>query len=161
MRVAQRSKYDSLSLIYMKLLKYTLLFFILSVVGGYAAAPTFGDLAVLVAKGYFGAYVKQDAPLEQCVVFLNSRGLKFSLFDLLDRNKAVTKEDFARVVGQSMLLFAGEAEVVNGCIKKPLEAETWVDYCLLNDIYLTPVLDGFVRRTAEGSLPEVTKFFGK
>lgn len=145
----------------MRLLKYILLFCILSVVGGYAAAPTYGDLAVLVAKGYFGAYVKQDASLEQCVAFLNGRGVKFSLFDLLDVNKTVTKEDFARAVGQSMLLFSGESERVNGYIKKPLEAETWVDYCLLNDIDLMPIWDGFVRRTAEGSLPEVRKFFGK
>ncbi len=145
----------------MKLLKYVLFFYVFSVAGCYAAAPIYGDLAVLVAKGYFGAYVKQDASLEQCVAFLNSRGVKFSLFDLLDVNKTVTKEDFSRAVGQSMLLFAGEAEQVNGHIKKPLEAETWVDYCLLNDINLVPIWEGFVRRTAEGSLPEVRKFFGK
>jgi hypothetical protein len=145
----------------MKLLKFVLFFCVLSVAGGYAAAPVYGDLAVLAAKGYFGAYVKQDASLEQCVVFLNSRGVRFSLFDLVDRSKTVTKEEFARVVGQSMLLFAGEAELVNGYIKKPSEAETWVDYCLLNDINLMPIWDGFVERTAEGSLPEVRKFFGK
>lgn len=144
----------------MKFLKCMLLFCILSAGGGYSATPTFGDLAVLVAKGYFGAYVKQDASLEQCVLFLNSRGVKFSLFDLLDRNKAVAKEDFARVVGQSKLLFLGEAELVNGSIKKPLGAETWVDYCLLNDIDLGPIWDGFVRKTADGPLPEVGKFFG-
>ena len=73
--------------------------------------------------------------------------------------KVVTKEDFARVVGQSILLLSGEAEVVNGRIKKPLEAETWVDCCLLNDINLPPIWDKFVQRTAAGSLPEVRKFF--
>jgi hypothetical protein len=138
-----------------------LIFCVLSVAGRCAAMPTYGDLAVLVTKGYFGAYVKQDASLEQCVVFLNGRGVRFSLFDLVDSSKVVTKEDFARVVGQSMLLFAGEAELVNGYIKKPSEAETWVDYCLLNDIHLGPIWDGLVKRTAEGSLPEVRKFFGK
>lgn len=140
---------------------HAVIFFALAAEMSHAVAPTYGDLAVLVAKGYFGNYVKQDAPLEQCVVFLNRRGIQFSLFDLIDPDKAVTKEDCARVVGQSMLLFSGEAEVVNGCIKKPLEAETWVDYCLLNDIDLLPVWNGLVQRTAEGSLPEVRKFFGR
>ncbi|NOU36884.1 MAG: hypothetical protein HOO88_08965 [Kiritimatiellaceae bacterium] len=124
-----------------------------------AVAPNFADMAVLLAKGYFGNYVKRDAPLERCAMFLNGKGVSFSLFDLVDPNKAVTREDLARAVGQSMLLFSGEAEVVNGRIKKPLEAETWVDYCLLNDIDLNPIWNGFVRCTAEGNLPEVRKFF--
>lgn len=129
--------------------------------GARAAAPAFGDLAVLLAKGYFGSYVTQDASLEQCVAFLNSKGVCFSLFDLMDTEKAVTKEDLARVVGQSMLLFSGEAEVVNGCIKKPLEAETWIDYCLMNDIDLMPVWNRLVQCTANGSVPEVGVFFGR
>lgn len=126
-----------------------------------AAAPTFSDLAVLLAKGYFGNYVKQDSSLGQCVAFLNDQGVCFSLFDLMDTGKLVTKEDCARVVGQSTLLFSGEAEVVNGCIKKPLEAETWVDYCLLNDVGLTEIWNGLIKSTAEGSLPEVRGFFGR
>lgn len=145
----------------MKLLQHTLLFLVLIFGGAHAAAPTHGDLAVLLAKGYFRSYVKQDASLEQCVAFLNSKGVCFSLFDVMDSGKAVTREDVARVVGQSMLLLSGEAETVNSCIKKPLGAETWVDYCLLNDIDLRPIWDRFVQCTAEGSLPEVRKFFGK
>ncbi len=105
--------------------------------------------------------MRPDASLEQCVAFLNSKGVCFSLFDLMDPDKTVLKEDVARVVGQSMLLFSGEAEVANGCIKKPLGAEKWVDYCLLNDIPLEPVWNGFVKSTADGSLPEVRKFFGR
>ncbi len=142
----------------MKHLK-NILFLSLIVGGAHAAEPTFGDLAVLLAKGYFGNEVSQDASMAQCVVFLNKRGICFSLFDLIDPDKTVKKEDFARVVGQSVLLFSGEAEVLNGCVKKPLEAETWVDYCLLNDIDLKPVWDRFVQRTADGSLPEVRMFF--
>lgn len=145
----------------MKLLRHIAFFLILVTQAVCAATPTFGDLAVLLAKGYFGGYVKQDASLEQCAAFLNSRGVSFSLFDLMDPSKGVTQEDLARVVGQSMLLFSGEAEVVNGCIKKPLEAETWVDYCLLNDIDLRPVWNRFVLCTAEDSLPEVRRFFGR
>jgi len=145
----------------MRRLKYTALCLILAAGGVRAASPTFGDLAVLLAKGYFGSYVKQDASLEQCVAFLNKQGVGFSLFDIIDPDKAVTKEDFARVVGQSILLLSGEAVVINGRIKKPLEAETWVDCCLLNDIDLPPIWDRFVRRTAAGSLPEVSKFYGK
>jgi len=132
----------------------------LIVTSAWAAEPTFGDLAVLLAKGYFGNYVRQDASLEQCVAFLNSKGVSFSLFDLLDRKKAVTEEDFARVVGQSELLFSGKAEVVNGRIKKPLYAETWVDYCQMNDVDYVPIWDRFVQSTAKGSRPEVVKFFG-
>lgn len=126
-----------------------------------ASEPTFGDLAVLLAKGNFGNYVKPDASLEQCVAFLNRQGVCFSLFDLMDPDKTVTKEDFARVVGQTALLFSGKAEVVNGCIKKPVEGESWVDYCLLNDINLPSIWDGFVQKTAEGSLPEVRAVFGR
>ena len=99
--------------------------------------------------------------MEQCAAFLNSKGVEFSLFDLMDPDKAVTKEDLSRVVGQSELLFSGEAEVVRGRIKKPLEVETWVDYCLLNDIDSPAIWDRFVQRTADGSLPEVIKFFQK
>ncbi|MCC7300148.1 MAG: hypothetical protein IT583_03615 [Verrucomicrobia bacterium] len=126
-----------------------------------AGEPSFGDLAVLLAKGYFGGYVKQDASLQQCVAFLNSKGVYFSPFDLLDSEKAVSREEFARVVGQSMLLFSGKAELVQGRIKKPVEAETWVDYCLLNDIDLLPIWGGFVQCTKGGSLPEVKAFLGK
>ena len=144
----------------MNLLKHIPVILILVICNAQASTPTFGDLAVLLAKGYFGSYVKQNASLEECAAFLNSRGISFSLFDLMDPSKAVKDEDFARVVGQSALLFSGEAEVVNGCIKKPLEAETWVDYCLLNDIDLRLIWNGFIQRTADGPTPEVAKFFG-
>jgi len=124
------------------------------------AQPTFADLSVLLAKGYFKNHVPADATLEQCAAFLNSQGVCFSLFDLMDSKAVVTKEDFARVVGQSTLLFLGEADVVNGSIKKPLRIETWVDYCLLNDVDLPLLWDGFLRRMEKGSLPEVHQFFG-
>lgn len=151
-------KFQSLT---MKFSKYIAAFCMLGVDGVLAVPPTSGDLAVLLAKGYFSGYVSQDASLEQCAAFLNSKGVCFSLFDLMDTEKAVTKEDFARAIGQTMMLFSGEAEVVSRCIKKPLEMETWVDCCLLNDIDLQPIWDKFVQRTAEGSLPEVKRFFGE
>jgi hypothetical protein len=145
----------------MRIKKYILISLVFTAGIAGAVAPNFADLSVLLAKGYFGNYVRQDASLEQCAEFLNRKGIPFSLFDLIDQDKAVTREDLARAVGQSTLLFSGEAEVVNGHIKKPLDAETWVDYCLLNDIDLMPVWDGFVRYTAEGNFPEVRKFFKK
>jgi hypothetical protein len=145
----------------MKLLKYILAINLMMFGALQAAAPAFGDLAVLLAKGYFGNYVRQDASLEQCVAFLSSQGIAFSLFDIMDENKKVTKEDCARVVGQSALLFSGEADAVNGMIKKPLEAETWVDYCLMNDIDLSPIWGKLNDRTVNGALPEVEKFFGR
>ena len=124
-----------------------------------AAQPTFADLSVLLAKGYFKNSVSADASLEQCVAFLNGHGICFSLFDLMDPQAVVTREDFARVVGQSTLLFLGEAERVGGCIRKPLGSESWVDYCLLNDVGLDFLWEGFVRRIENGPLQEVQIFF--
>jgi hypothetical protein len=116
--------------------------------GVYAQAdPTFADLAVLLAKGQFKEHVPADAALEECVAFLNQQGIYFSLLDLMDPSRRVTKEDFARVIGQSKLCFLGESEVVDGRIKKPKEAVTWVDYCLLNDVVLFSVWDQFVSHT--------------
>jgi len=147
----------------MRNFRYALLLFLftagLSPVASFAQ-PTFADLSVLLAKGYFKNNVPADAALEQCAAFLNSQGVCFSLFDLMDSKAVVTKEDFARVVGQSTLLFLGEAEVVNGCIKKPLGVETWVDYCLLNDVDLQNLWNGFLQRMEKGNLPEVQHFFG-
>lgn len=144
-----------------KRVKCLLIFFLLVGWCAQGRTATHSDLAVFIAKGCFGGYVNQDASLDQCAAFLNSRGICFSLFDMMNGTKAVTKEDFARVLGQSLLVFSGEADVVHGCIKKPLEAQTWIDYCLLNDIDYMPIWDRFSLCTAEGSLPEVRKFFGK
>jgi len=126
----------------------------------FAGQPTFADLAVVVAKGHFKDYVDRGASLEECAAFLNSKGVCFSLFDLMDPNAVVSQEDFARALGQSTLLFMGEAEVVNGSVKKPLEIKTWVDYCLLNDVDLHTLWNGFLQRIEQGSLPEVRRFFG-
>jgi hypothetical protein len=126
-----------------------------------SVGPGFADLAVLLAKGWFSSYVPQNASLAECAVFLNSQGICFDLFDLMDSSVPETQEDFARVIGQAQLLLSGEAERTNGCIRRPLEAETWVDYCLLNDIPAASLWDGFLRRMGEGSLPEVTTFFNR
>lgn len=143
----------------MRFLPFTLV--LLWAVGpSYAGGPTFGDLAVFLAKNYFGSYVRQEAPLEECVALLNSKGVCFSLFDLLDPGKTATEEDVARVMAQSALLFSGDADVEGGCIKNSSKSETWVDYCLLNDIDFFAFWGRLVRRTAEGSLPEVRRFFG-
>jgi hypothetical protein len=125
------------------------------------AQPTFADLSVWGAKGYFKNGVSANATLEQCTAFLNNQGVCFSLFDLMDSKAMVTQEDFARVVGQAPLLFLGEAAVEKGCIKKPEEIETWVDYCLLNDVNLPTLWRGFLQRMEKGSFPEVQRFFGK
>jgi len=134
---------------------------VLLILAGNSGAATFADLAVVLAKGSFRGYVDPEAPLEQCVAFLNRHGICFSLFDLMNMEKSVSKEDVARVFGQATLLFSGEATVVNGCIKKPLEAETWVDYCLLNDVDLIAILKRVDDLTSGGLLPEVKAFFKK
>lgn len=133
-------------------------FFCVSAISA-AAGPTFGDLAVLLAKGSFNNAVPADASLEECVAFLNGYGVHFSMFDLMDPDVSVTKEDFARVVGQSRLLFLGEAEVQNGSIKKPNGIDSWVDYCLLNDVDLNEIWNRFILKTQKKSIPEVEKFF--
>ena len=125
------------------------------------AEPTFADLAVLLAKGQFKEHVTQDASLEECVAFLNRWGICFSLFDLMDRERQVTKEEFARALGQSRLRFLGEAEMKNGCVKRPDEATSWVDYCMLNDVNLPNLWVGFRKRMGKSSLPEVERFFGE
>lgn len=126
-----------------------------------ATEGTFADLAVFLAKGYFGRHVSPDASLGQCVDFLNRNGVYFSFFELMDSGRIVTKEDVARVVGQVELLLSGEAEIAGGRIKKPVEAQTWVDYCLLNDVDFGLVWEKFGQFTAEGSLPEVREFLEK
>lgn len=149
----------------MKMLHYAVCFLLLGCGRAFAEpaakGPGFGDLAVLLTKGYFGNHVKPDASVAECVAFLNGQGICFSLFSLVDPAAAVTKEDLARALGQSALLFSDEAEVVNGCIKTPLGIESWVDYCLLNDIDLLPIWDRFIKRTGAGTLPEVKELSGK
>lgn len=122
--------------------------------------PTFAELAVFCAKGYFKEYIPADASLDRCVVFLNEKGICISLFDLMDAEVKVTPEDFARVVGQSTLLFLGEAELAGGCIKKPQDAKSWVDYCLLNDVSLKNLWSRFILQVENGAFPEVDVFFG-
>jgi len=134
---------------------------VLLIPAGNAVSATFPDLAVILAKGSFRGYVDPEAPLDQCVAFLNRHGICFSLFDLMNTEKSVSKEDVARVFGQAALLFSGEARVENGCVKKPLESETWVDYCLLNDVDLSSILKRIDDLTSDGLLPEVRAFFKK
>ena len=125
------------------------------------AQPTFADLSVLLAKGYFKSHVPAEASLEECVAFLNHQGVYISIFDLMDQSVVVTKEDFARMVSQSTLLFLGEAEIENDRIKRPHGIDTWIDYCQLNDVNLQTLWTGFVQRTKNGSVPEVKTFFNK
>ena len=146
---------------YMRISVYFLMA-IFFISGGFVQAePTFADMAVLLAKGQFKEHVSADVSLEECASFLNKQGICFSFLDLIDSSKQVTKEDFARVLGQSRLLFLGEAELINGCIQRPNETESWVDYCLLNDIELSNFWTGFLRRTEKVNLPEVDRFFGR
>ena len=147
----------------MRILNYFIVSFVFAVgllPSIFASQPTFADLSVFLAKGHFRNEVPANATLEQCAAFLNSQGVCFSLFDLMDSNAVVTKEDCARVVGQSALLFLGEAELLKGCIKKPKKVETWVDYCLLNDVDSRIFWRGFLHRMEKGHLPEVQRFFG-
>lgn len=95
---------------------------------------SFRDLAEMMAKGWFARHIDAEASVSECIAFLNQHGICFSLFDLADPHRTVGDEDFARAVGQATLLFKGEAEIQQGCIKKPGEAKSWIDFCILNDI---------------------------
>ncbi len=124
------------------------------------AQPSFANLSVLLAKGYFQDHISENASLKECVEFLNQQGVYFSFFDVLDQCVVVTQEDVARVMGQCTLVFLDEAEVVAGSIKRPDGIRTWVDYCLLNDVDVGSIWNGFLQRTKDRDLPEVVRFFG-
>lgn len=121
---------------------------------------TFADLSVLIAKQYFSKNVSSSASLEQCAAFLNSEGIRVSLFDVMSRGKSVPREEFARMMGQATLIFTGEAAADDNGIKKPSGIDTWVDYCELNDISLDRLWNDFSQRVKDCPLREVQSFFG-
>ena len=123
------------------------------------AQPTFADLSVLLAKGYFKRNVPSKASVKECVLFLEEHGVCFDRNDLENSKTLVKKEDFAKAVGQSKLLFSGEFVLENGEIKKPDRISSWVDFCLMNDIKAESLWQWFLRRTKDRSLPEVDRFF--
>lgn len=121
---------------------------------------TFADLSVLIAKQYFFNNIAPDATLEQCAAFLNSRGVSVSLFDVMHTGKSVPREEFARMMGQSTLIFTGEAVADGGAVKKPVGMDSWVDYCELNDISLDKLWSDLFQRVKDCPLKEVQSFFG-
>jgi hypothetical protein len=124
-----------------------------------AVEPTFADLAVFCAKGYFNNHFDSGSRLEDYVSFLNEHGVCISLFDLMDSDVVVGKEDFAQVIGQSKLLLLGEAVFDGGEICLPKEITSWVDYCVLNDVYFEDIWLRFVRSVGNGPYSEVESFF--
>ncbi len=124
-----------------------------------SAQPTFADLSVLLAKDCFKRNVSSKASVKECVSFLEDHGVCFDREDLMNPKALVKKEDFAKAVGQSKLLFAGEFVLENGEIKRPDGISSWVDFCLLNDIETKSLWRWFLRRTKDGSLSEVDRFF--
>lgn len=115
----------------------------MQVAGAAGKESEFKTLAVLLAKGWFPDHVARNASVAECVDFLNKHGICFSIFDLMNPAAKVTYEDLARVAGQAAILFEGEAVIERGCIKKPKEMKTWVDYCLLNDIEINEIWKKF------------------
>ena len=99
--------------------------------------------------------------MQECVQFLNGKGICFSLFDLLDPDARVLLEDFSRVMGQSTLLFLGEASLKGGCIERPKGIKSWVDYCLLNDVDSAVLWKSFVQRAEGDSEDGTPQFFKK
>jgi len=108
--------------------------------GAAAVAPdevvlTHADAAVILAKysGQFDRYVAEDAGLSECVAFLNKAGVYFGLMEVVNHSEFAAA-DCARVMGQIALLKSGEAEYASGKIKLPNNMESWVDFCIINDI---------------------------
>jgi hypothetical protein len=97
--------------------------------------PSHADAAVVFAKysGLFERYVPDTASLNECVSFLNETGIYFGLLEVVNGSD-FTPADCARVMGQLSLLFSGEAEYVGGKIKLPAGIDSWMDFCILNDV---------------------------
>ncbi len=124
-----------------------------------AVEPTFAELVAFCAENYFKEQIGPDATLADEVSFLNDHGVCVSLFDLMDPDVPVAKEDLARMIGQSVLLFSGEAVLEKEGIQRPKEVVSWVDYCVLNDVPLEDIWVRFTRAVEKRSFPEVDAFF--
>ena len=103
--------------------------------------PTHADAAIIFAKysGLFDRYVQDNATLDECVSFLNGAGVYFGLFEIVN-GAEFTLQDCARVMGQMNLLFSGEAERQSGKVRLPKGMDSWVEFCILNDV---KYIDGY------------------
>ncbi len=97
--------------------------------------PSHADAAIFFAKysGLFETYVAKDATLDECVSFLNGRGIYFGLLEVVKRAD-FTVNDCARVMGQLSLVLSGEAEYRSGKVKLPNGIDSWVVFCHLNNV---------------------------
>lgn len=103
--------------------------------------PKHADAAIIFAKysGLFDRYVQDDATLDECVAFLNGAGVYFGLLEIVN-GAEFTLQDCARVMGQMNLLFSGEAEREGGKVRLPKGIDSWVEFCILNDV---KYIDGY------------------
>lgn len=103
--------------------------------------PSHADAAIIFAKysGLFDRYIQDDAELDVCVSFLNKYGIYFGLLEVVD-GVEFTLRDCARVMGQMNLLFSGEAEYQGGKVRLPSGMDSWVEFCILNDV---KYIDGY------------------
>ncbi len=97
--------------------------------------PTHADAALVFAKytGLFERYIPEDAPLGECVSFLNGVGIYFGMLDVVNGSEFSIK-DCARVMGQMNLLFSGEAQFVAGKVALPNNVDSWQKFCILNNV---------------------------
>jgi hypothetical protein len=95
--------------------------------------PSHADAAIFFAKyyGLFDGYVPKNASQDQCVSFLNDRGIYFGLLEVFEKVE-FTLGDCARVMGQLSLVFSGEAEYEAGKVKLPNGFASWEVFCQLN-----------------------------
>jgi hypothetical protein len=100
--------------------------------------PTHADAAVILAKhsGLFDRYVSRTATLNDCVSFLNERGIYFGLMEVVN-NSEFTIKDCARVMGQIELIFSGEAEYQMGKVLLPKDIASWEEFCTIEEVDYT------------------------
>ena len=107
--------------------------------------PTHADAAVIFAKhsGLFDRYVDSDANLNDCVSFLNKRGIYFGLMEVVN-GAEFALDDCARVMGQIELVFAGEASFLAGKVLLPKGIDSWKDFCILEGVDYEQGYEGVV-----------------
>lgn len=96
---------------------------------------THADASVILAKyaGFFDRYIAPDASVNDCVAFLNRTGVYFGLMEVVNGTE-FTQSDFARSMGQIVLVLDGDAEYEGGKVKLPNGVASWEGFCTMNGV---------------------------
>ena len=96
---------------------------------------THADAAIILVKysGFFDRYIEKDFNLNQCVAFLNKRGIYFGLLEVVN-GAEFSQKDAARSFAQIDLLLSGDAEFSVGKICLPKGIDSWEEFCTMSRI---------------------------